>query len=245
MSDTKAETEKVNENAKTDPEDTKTKEKEKTVAKIIDEGYISKIQNKLNTSNTDVMKSSNKQVEDAAAKVRAVKNFEEYFRPYQEQRTLMWNELGKANHFDLPINKNAGRPLMKADYSQSITLHFNSASKEQMQHIENLRAKSQDLDRIERLSNTMSTDLMEKKGLKIPKNYLTVSAEAAIAKEDLLHARIVIFCGVDEDTAKEIAIISDSQSLDQILDAWEYRNRTGFPNLKNEPIETSSQSGYQ
>ncbi len=216
----------------------------KVQAPKVSESYLSQIQNKLNTSNTPILKQISKQSEDAAAKVLTVKNFEEYFRPFQEKRTLLWNELGKNNSYDLPININAGKPLVPANYSKTITLHFNSASKEQMQHIENIRGKSSDLDRIERLSNTMSADQMEKKGLHLPKNYLTISTEAAQSKEDLLHARICIFTGVDEDTAKEIAVIADSRSLDDILDSWEYRNRTGYPNSDGKDTLSTSQSGY-
>lgn len=225
--------------------DQKKKDEKKPDVPKIDEGYLGRIQNKLNTSNEPAIKNqASRASELAAAKVQEVKNFEEYFRPFQEKRTLLWNELGKNNSYDLPINMNAGKPLLPANYTKSLTLHFNSASKEQMQHIENLRGKSSDLERTERLSNTMSTDQMEKRGIRLPKNYLTVSSEAAVSKEDLLNARIVIFCGVDLDTAREIAIIGDSRSLDDILDAWEYRNRTGYPNSNTESSQSTSQSGY-
>jgi hypothetical protein len=86
---------------------------------------------------------------------------------------------------------------------------------------------------------------MEKKGLKLPQNYATLSREAAASKEELLALRITVFCGVDSDTAKEIGVIAHSQTLDRILDAWEYRNRTGFPNSSTEPTQSTSQSGYQ
>ncbi len=236
--------------AETEQKDAKTKKKvveEKTNEPIrqVDDSYVAKIQSKLATSNTDELKKVNKVIEEAQKIANGIKDFDAYFRPYAEKRNIVWNELAKDNIFDIPINVNAGQVLKPASFTQTITLHYNDASKEQMQHIETLRGKTSDLDRQDRVYNSLSMSEMDKKGLKLPQNYATLSTEAATAKDDLLVARIVVFCGVDQETAKEIAVISHSQSLDRILDAWEYRNRTGFPNSNPEHTQSTSQSGYQ
>ena len=210
----------------------------------LNDRFLEDIQSKLRKTNIDELREISKASTKAAEKVLAVKDFEGYFRPYQEGKTLLWNELGKVNSYDLPINVNAGDVEKPASYSKTITLYFNSASNEQMETIEKLRGKSQDLDRIERLSNMPITEL-EKKGLKIPSNYFTISTEAAQAKETLLITRIVALCGIDKTTAESIKKIADSRSLLDILDSWEYRCRTGYPNSKTEPGGSTSVSGYQ
>lgn len=242
-----AEEEYKSEMKKKDAEKVKDAEDKQAPKIDVNSDFINKIQSKLNSSNVASLETVGKQSKDAASKVMGIKGFEEYFRPFQEARTLLWNELGKANSYDLPINMNAGKPDIPADYKKTIKLHFNSASKEQMQYIERLRGRSQDLDRTERMSNTLSTEQIEKKGLKIPHNFMTISAEAAEKKDELLVARIIIFCGVDKSTAQDIAAIADSRSLDDILDSWEYRIRTGYPNStqSTEPSQSTSQSGYQ
>jgi len=201
-------------------------------------------QSKLKRTNVDELRKMSEAVTKASDKAAGVKDFENYFRPYQEKRTLLWNELGKVNVFDLPINIHAGKPNIPASYSKTIQLYFNSASNEQMERIDRLRGKSSDLDRVERLSNIPMAEL-EKKGLRIPANYFTISSEAAEAKEKLLILRIVTFCGVEEDTAQNVKVLADSRSLLDILDAWEYRCRTGYPNSSTESTPSTSQSGYQ
>lgn len=232
---------------KKDQEKVKETEDKQTPKIDVNNDFINRIQSKLNSSNVAGLENTGKQSRDAATKVMGIKGFEEYFRPFQEARTLLWNELGKANTYDLPVNVNAGKPLIPADYKKTIKLHFNSASKEQMQYIEKLRGISQDLDRTERMANTLSTEQIEKKGLKIPANFMTISSESAKKKEELLTSRTIIFCGVDKETAENISAIADSRSLDDILDSWEYRIRTGYPNStqSTEPSQSTSQSGYQ
>jgi|ERR1044071_6214458 hypothetical protein len=220
-------------------------EKVQAPKKVYDENYIQKIQSKLAATNSDELKKVNKVIEDAQKIANNVKDFDAYFRPFQEKRTLLWNELAKYNSFEIPINVNAGQVNKPANFSSTVTVHYNDASKEQMQHIETLRGKSSDLDRQDRVYNSLSMNEMDKRGLKLPQNYQTLSTEAAQAKDDLLISRICIFCGVEEDVAKELAVICHSQSLDRILDSWEYRNRTGFPNSNTEPTQNTSQSGYQ
>jgi soluble cytochrome b562 len=208
------------------------------------DSVIEGIQEKLKRSNVGELKKLTTAADTASDKAASVKDFENYFRPFQEKRTLLWNELGKVNQFDLPINVNAGKPEVPANYTKTITLYYNSASNEQLEKIDRLRGKSSDLDRIERLSNMPIAEL-EKKGLKIPSNYFTISTEAAQAKEDLMILRIVSLCGIDVDTAKKIKGIADSRSFSDILDSWEYRCRTGYPNSKSEGTPSTSVSGYQ
>lgn len=221
-------------------EETKTEKK-----KDKKEGIIDKIQEELNASRHPQNKIVDKVKDQVMAKIANVRDFQEYYRPYQEKRTLMWNELGSQNSYDVPININAGKPLEPANFAQTITLYYNDPSREQMNHIERLRGTSQDLDRQERVANTLPLNEIEKKGMTIPKNYLTISTQAAQAKEDLLIARIVMFCGVNEETAKNISNIAHSGSLDDILDSWEYRARTGFPNSQpvKDGMSSTSQSG--
>jgi len=224
----------------------KDKSKEVPKEKVLEltDSVIEGINAKLKRSNVDELRKLSAAVTTASDKAKTVKDFEAYFRPYQEKRTLLWNELGKVNSFDLPININAGDPDSPAKYSKSITLWFNSASHEQLEKIDRLRGKSSDLDRVERLSNMPISEL-EKKGLKIPVNYFTISTEAAQAKEDLLILRIISFCGIDRDTADNVKKIGDSRSLSDILDSWEYRCRTGYPNSSTENSPNTSVSGYQ
>ena len=229
--------------------DTKSKKKaevkEVTEKQIeLTDSVIEGINAKLKRSNVDELRKLSAAVITASDKARSVKDFESYFRPYQEKRTLLWNELGKVNSFDLPINVNAGDPDLPAKYSKSITIWFNSASHEQLEKIDRLRGKSSDLDRIERLSNMPISEL-EKKGLQIPVNYFTISTEAAKAKEDLLILRLISFCGIDKETADNVKKIGDSRSLSDILDSWEYRCRTGYPNSSTESTQSTSVSGYQ
>lgn len=223
----------------------KVQEAVKAVREKMDENYVQKIQSKLSTGNTDELKKANVVMEAAQKVANSIKDFDAYFRPYAEKRNIVWNELAKNNTFEIPINVNAGQIDKPASFTQTITLHYNDASKEQMQHIETLRGKSSDLDRQDRIYNSLSMSEMEKKGLKLPQNYATLSTEAANSKEELLVDRIVVFCGVEKDVAKEIAVICHSQTLDRILDSWEYRNRTGFPNSSPELTQSTSQSGYQ
>ena len=205
---------------------------------------LEELQSKLKKSNVDELKVLSKAITTASDKASTVKDFESYFRPYQEKRTLLWNELGSVNTFDLPVNVNAGQMNKPASYSRTIQLYFNSASNEQMEEMDRLRSKATDLDRVERLSNLPIKEL-EAKGLKIPSNYLTVSSEGADKKEKLLILRIVTLCGVDEDTAKKIKVIADARSLLDILDSWEYRCRTGYPNSSGKDTQSTSVSGYQ
>jgi len=228
--------------------DTKPKKKEessKTNVIELTDSVIDSINERLKRSNnTEELRKISAAVVTASDKANTVKDFEAYFRPYQEKRTLLWNELGRVNQFDLPINIFAGNPDVPAKYSKTITLWFNSASHEQLESIDRLRGKSSDLDRIERLSNMPIAEL-EKKGLKIPANYLTVSTDAADAKEKLLLLRLVSFCGIDKSTAENVKKIADSRSLSDILDSWEYRCRTGYPNSSTENSPNTSVSGYQ
>ncbi len=225
----------------------KDKSKETPKEKVIEltDSVINNINERLKrSSNVEELKVLSTAVTVASDKAKSVKDFESYFRPYQEKRTLLWNELGKVNSFDLPININAGDPDLPAKYSKTITLWFNSASHEQLEKIDRLRGTSSDLDRIERLSNMPIAEL-EKKGLRIPANYLTVSTEAADAKEKLLILRLISFCGIDKDTAQNVKKIGDSRSLSDILDSWEYRCRTGYPNSNTENTQNTLVSGYQ
>jgi len=199
--------------------------------KASEDKIIDRIQAELDKSKNNDTKIVDKVKEEAIAKIANVRDFQEYFRPMQERRTLLWNELGVKNSYDILINVNAGKPDVPAKYSQTITLYYNDPSREQMQNIEELRGKSQDLDRIERLCNTLPMHEIEKRGFAIPKNYTNISMEAAKAKEELLIARIIMFCGVEKNMAENIADIAHSNSLDDILDSWEYRARVGFPNL--------------
>lgn len=225
--------------------ETKSKKKvEPTKELELSDSVIEDIQARLKRSNIDELKVLSNAVTVASEKAAAVKDFESYFRPYQEKRTLLWNELGKVNVFDLPINVNSGRPNKPASYSKTIQLYFNSASNEQMEQIDRLRGKSSDLDRVERLSN-MPIKELEAKGLKIPSNYLTVSSEGAEVKEKLMILRMVALCGIDEETAQNVKRISDSRALLDILDSWEYRCRTGYPNSNSESTPSTSVSGYQ
>lgn len=219
---------------------------EESINKVIEitEQNLEEFQSRLKRSNIDELSKISSAVTKASDKAGAVKDFENYFRPYQEKRTLLWNELGKVNVFDLPINIHAGKPNIPASYSKTIQLYFNSASNEQMEKIDRLRGKTSDLDRVERLSNIPMAEL-EKKGLRIPANYFTISSEAAEAKERLLILRIVTFCGIDEETANNVKVLADSRSLLDILDSWEYRCRTGYPNSSTESTQSTSQSGYQ
>ena len=225
-------------------------EKDKKKEGTVDKNIVDEIQKSLDKAHEN--QPQNKivdKVKDAViAKIATVRDFQEYYRPYQERRTLMWNELGAKNSYDVPININAGKPLEPADFSRTITIYYNDPSREQMNTIERIRGFSQDLDRQERIANTIPVDQIEKKfGMKLPKNYFTISQEAAEKKEQLLIQRIVMFCGVDEEMAKHIALISHSMSLDDILDSWEYRARTGFPN--SDPVKdgtmSTSHSEYQ
>jgi hypothetical protein len=224
----------------------KDKSKEASKEKVLEltDSVIEGINSKLKRSNTEELRKLSAAVITASDKAKSVKDFESYFRPYQEKRTLLWNELGKVNSFDLPINIHAGDPDLPAKYSKSVTLWFNSASHEQLEKIDRLRGTSSDLDRIERLSNMPIAEL-EKKGLQIPHNYFTISTEAADAKEKLLILRLISFCGIDKETAENIKKIGDSRSLSDILDSWEYRCRTGYPNSSTENSPNTSVSGYQ
>lgn len=222
-------------------EDT-TKDKKKK----IEEGMVDKIQAALdNAKNNPQNKVVDKEKDKVIAKIATVRDFQEYYRPYQEKRTLMWNELGALNSYDIPININAGKPEVPARFTQTLTLYYNDPSREQMDNIEKLRGLSQDLDRQERLANTLPINEIKKMGLTIPKNYMTISKEAADAKEKLLTARIIMFCGVDAETAGHIALVSHAISLDDILDSWEYRARTAFPNYApvKDGIPSTSLSG--
>jgi hypothetical protein len=227
-------------------------DKKKDKPEKVTEGIVDKIQKQLDEAHNKKEKPDNKivdKVKDAVlAKVATIADFTEYYRPYQERRTLMWNELGQKNSYDIPINANAGKPLEPADFSRTITLYYNDPSREQMNNIEKIRGMSQDLDRQERAANAIPLDQLEKKyGIKLPKNYFSISTEAAEKKEELLTARIIMFCGVDEHTAGNIATIAHAGSLDDILDSWEYRARTGFPNsspVKDGTPNTSS-SAFQ
>jgi hypothetical protein len=210
----------------------------------LSDSVINSIQEKLKRSNVGELKKLTTAADTASDKAASVKDFENYFRPFQEKRTLLWNELGKVNQFDLPVNVNAGKPNVPASYTKTITLYYNSASNEQLEQIDKLRGKSSDLDRIERLSNMPIAEL-EKKGLRIPSNYFTISSEAAESKEKLMILRIVSFTGTDEETAKKIKGIADSRSFSDILDSWEYRCRTGYPNSNSESTPSTLVSGYQ
>jgi hypothetical protein len=211
----------------------------------VDDKFLDRIQAKLSSSNTDELKKINTVIEAANIKAAGVKDFEAYFRPLTEKRSVTYNELAKNNSFDIPININAGNVRKPASFTKTITLNYNDASKEQMLEIETLRGKVSDLERVDRVASSLSVSEMDKKGIKLPVNFATVSAECSRAKEELLELRIIVNCGVDEDTAKDIARIAHSQTLDSILDAWEYRNRTGFPNSNPDNTPNSSQSGYQ
>lgn len=215
--------------------------------KEVERPIIEDIQKQLDLAKEPKNKIVDKVKDAVIAKIALVKDFQEYYRPYQERRTLMWNELGAKNSYDVPINIHAGRPQVPAEFTKTITLYYNDPSREQMNNIEKLRGTSQDLDRQERLANTLPLNEIEKRGMTIPKNYLTISSESAEAKEKLLIDRIIMFCGVNEETAKHIALISHSTSLDDILDSWEYRARTGYPNsspVKDGTPSTSS-SAFQ
>lgn len=211
--------------------------------KKLDPNIIKDIQAKLkDIKPTADNKIVDKEKDRVMAKVAKVRDFQEYFRPYQERRTLMWNELGSVNSYDLPINANAGQPNTPAKYVEHLTLYYSEPSVEQMNTIDELRGASQDMDRQERFANTVPYSEIKKMGMTIPQNYLTLSKEGAEIKRKLLIQQIIALCGIDEETAKSVAAVAHAVSLSDILDSWEYRARTGYPNSQPEKGGTSNTS---
>jgi hypothetical protein len=222
-------------------------EKSKTEKKSVERPIIEDIQKQLDAAKDSKNKIVDKKKDEVLAKIATVRDFQEYYRPYQEGRTLMWNELGALNAYDLPINVNAGRPDVPAVFSNHLTLYYTDPSREQVDLCDTLRGKYQDMDRQERTANTLPINEIKKMGLTIPVNYFTISSDSAKAKKELTLQRIIMFCGVSKDTAGHIATVAHSTSLDDILDSWEYRVRTGYPNSKavQGGSENTSSSAFQ
>ena len=215
--------------------------------KIVERPIIEDIQKQLDQAKDSKNKVVDKEKDKVLAKIATVRDFQEYYRPYQEGRTLMWNELGALNAYELPINNNAGKPEVPASFTQHLTLYYTDPSREQVDLCDQLRGTYQDMDRQERTANTLPINEIKKMGLTIPKNYFTISSDSARAKRELTLQRIIMFCGVSKDTAGHIATVAHSTSLDDILDSWEYRVRTGYPNSKAESGDTqnTSSSAFQ
>ena len=217
------------------------KQEKKGKEKHVERPIIDEIQKALDTAKTQD-KVVDKEKEKVLAKISTVRDFQEYYRPFQEQRTLMWNELGALNHYNLPTNVNAGKPDVPASFTTHLTLHYNDPSREQMDKVDELRGIYQDLDRQERAANTTPMHELKKMGLTIPKNYFTISSDSAKAKKELNLQRIIMFCGIKKETAEHISLVAHSTALDDILDSWEYRCRTGYPNSQAESDGTQNTS---